>query len=90
MKQYNVVADLVGTEKPDEIVIVSGHFDSWNGPGSQGACDNGTGSMTAMEAARILTKVKAKPKRTIRFILWSGEEQGLYGSQRLRRRTAPE
>ena len=80
IKQYNVVADLVGTEKPDELVIVSGHFDSWNGPGSQGCCDNGTGSMTAMEAARILTKVGAKPKRTIRFVLWSGEEQGLYGS----------
>lgn len=80
VKQYNVVADLVGSEKPDEIVIVSGHFDSWNGPGSQGTTDNGTGSMTAMEAARILTKVKAKPKRTIRFILWSGEEQGIYGS----------
>ena len=80
VKQYNVVADLVGSEKPNEIVIVSGHFDSWNGPGSQGCCDNGTGSMTALEAARILTKVGAKPKRTIRFILWSGEEQGLYGS----------
>ncbi len=78
--QYNVVADIRGTEKPDEIVIVSGHFDSWNGPGSQGACDNGTGSMTAMEAARILSRVGAKPKRTIRFILWSGEEQGLFGS----------
>jgi len=80
VKQYNVIADLPGTEKPDEMVIVSGHFDSWNGPGSQGTTDNGTGSMTAMEAARILTKVKAKPKRTIRFILWSGEEQGIYGS----------
>lgn len=80
VKQFNVVADLPGTEKPDEMVIVSGHFDSWNGPGSQGATDNGTGAMTAMEAARILTKVKAKPKRTIRFILWSGEEQGLFGS----------
>ncbi|RYG15027.1 M20/M25/M40 family metallo-hydrolase, partial [bacterium] len=81
VKQYNVVADLVGSEKPDELVIVSGHFDSWNGPGSLGTCDNGTGSMTAMEAARILTKLKVKPKRTIRFILWSGEEQGLWGSR---------
>jgi hypothetical protein len=81
VKQYNVVADIRGTEKPDEIVIVSGHFDSWNGPGSQGCCDNGTGSMTAMEAARILAKAKARPKRTIRFILWSGEEQGLWGSR---------
>lgn len=77
---YNVVAEIKGTEKPDEVVIVSGHFDSWNGPGSQGAQDNGVGSMTAMEAARILCAAHAKPKRTIRFILWSGEEQGIFGS----------
>jgi hypothetical protein len=77
---YNVIADIKGTEKPDEMVIVSGHFDSWNGPGSQGAQDNGVGAMTAMEAARILCAAHAKPKRTIRFILWSGEEQGIYGS----------
>lgn len=78
--QYNVIAEIRGTEKPDEVVIVSGHFDSWDGPGSTGTCDNGTGSSTAMEAARILCKVGAKPKRTIRFILWTGEEQGLFGS----------
>lgn len=78
--QYNVVAEIVGTEKPDEVVIVSGHFDTWDGPGSLGVCDNGTGSSVAIEAARILNKVKAKPKRTIRFILWTGEEQGLFGS----------
>lgn len=78
--QYNVVAEIKGTEKPDEVVIVSGHFDSWNGPGSQGASDNGTGSAVTMECARLLNKVGAKPKRTIRFILWSGEEEGLYGS----------
>ena len=77
---YNVIAEIKGTEKPDEVVIVSGHFDSWNGPGSQGAQDNGVGSMTAMEAARILCAAHAKPKRTIRFILWSGEEQGIFGS----------
>ena len=77
---YNVIADIKGTEKPDEMVIVSGHFDSWNGPGSQGAQDNGVGAMTAMEAARILCAARAKPKRTIRFILWSGEEQGILGS----------
>jgi len=77
---YNVVADIKGTEKPDEMVIVSGHFDSWNGPGSQGAQDNGVGAMTAMEAARILCAAHAKPKRTIRFILWSGEEEGIFGS----------
>lgn len=80
VSNYNVIADIPGTEKPDEYVIVSGHFDSWDGPGSQGANDNATGSMTAMEAARILMASKVKPKRTIRFILWTGEEQGLFGS----------
>jgi hypothetical protein len=79
--QYNVIAEIKGSERPDEVVIVSGHFDSWDGPGSVGALDNGTGSSTAMEAARILCKIKAKPKRTIRFILWTGEEQGLFGSR---------
>lgn len=79
--QYNVVADIVGSEKPDEMVIVCGHLDSWNSPGSQGANDNGTGTVSAMEAARILALSGVKPKRTIRFILWSGEEQGLLGSR---------
>jgi hypothetical protein len=78
--QYNVVAEIPGTEKPDEVVIVSGHLDSWNSPGSQGANDNGTGTCVALEAARILSSVRAKPKRTVRFILWSGEEEGLLGS----------
>jgi hypothetical protein len=79
--QYNVIADLKGSERPDEMVIVCGHLDSWNSPGSQGALDNGNGAMVALEAARILTKSGVKPKRTIRFILWSGEEQGLLGSR---------
>lgn len=78
---YNVIAEIPGTEKPDEVVIVSGHLDSWNGPGSQGAQDNGTGSMVTLEAARLLIKANAQPKRTIRFILWTGEEQGLLGSR---------
>jgi len=77
--QYNVVADLVGSEKPDEFVIVSGHLDSWDG--AQGTVDNGTGCATTLEAARLLTAAGAKPKRTIRFILWTGEEQGLFGSE---------
>ncbi len=81
MVQSNVVAEIRGTEKPDEVVIVSGHFDSWDGPGSEGASDNGTGSAALLEAARILNKVGARPKRTIRFILWTGEEQGLFGSR---------
>ena len=77
---HNVIAEIPGTEKPDEVVIVSGHFDSWDGPGAQGTLDNGTGSSVTLEAARILMASGAKPKRTIRFILWSGEEQGLFGS----------
>ncbi|MCW5943126.1 MAG: M20/M25/M40 family metallo-hydrolase [Fimbriimonadaceae bacterium] len=82
VKVYNVIADIPGTEKPDEYVIISGHLDSWNGPGSQGAVDNGTGSCVTLEAARILMKAGAKPKRTIRFVLWTGEEQGLHGSRK--------
>lgn len=77
---YDTIAEIKGTEKPDEVIIVSGHLDSWNGPGSQGTTDNGTGSAVTLEAARILMAAKAKPKRTIRFILWTGEEQGLLGS----------
>jgi Zn-dependent M28 family amino/carboxypeptidase len=79
MQVYNTVADLRGSEKPDEMVIVGGHLDSWDlGTGST---DNGTGSMAVLEAARALSKLNLKPKRTIRFVLFSGEEQGLYGSQ---------
>jgi carboxypeptidase Q len=75
---YNTVADLRGSEKPDELVIIGGHLDSWDlGTGST---DNGTGSMAVLEAARALAKLNLKPKRTIRFVLFSGEEQGLYGS----------
>jgi len=78
---YNTVAEIKGTVWPDEIVIISGHLDSWNGPGSQGTTDNGTGSSVTLEAARILMAAGAKPKRTIRFVLWTGEEQGLLGSR---------
>jgi hypothetical protein len=75
---YNVIADIEGSEKPDEYVIVGGHIDSWDG--ATGTTDNGTGCATTLEAARILMKSGVKPKRTIRFMLWSGEEQGLLGS----------
>ncbi len=78
IKLYNVIADIPGTEKPDEFVIVGGHLDSWDG--ATGATDNGTGVSTTLEAARILMKAGLRPKRTIRFMLWSGEEQGLLGS----------
>jgi carboxypeptidase Q len=76
---YNTVAEIRGTEKPDEVVILGAHLDSWDlGTGST---DNGTGSMAVMEAARTLAKLDLKPKRTIRFILFTGEEQGLIGSK---------
>lgn len=79
LEVYNTVADIRGSEKPDEVVIIGGHLDSWDlGTGST---DNGTGSIAVLEAARALAKLNLKPKRTIRFVLFSGEEQGLYGSQ---------
>lgn len=78
---YNTIAEIPGTEFPNEVVIVSAHLDSWDGPGSQGCTDNGTGSAVTLEAARILAAVGAKPRRTIRFINWTGEEQGLLGSK---------
>src|SRR6185295_12570494 len=76
---YNVIAELPGSEKPDELVIVGGHLDSWDG--ATGATDNGTGVCTTLEAARLLTLTGARPKRTIRFMLWTGEEQGMLGSR---------
>ena len=78
---FNTVAEIPGTEWPEQVVIISGHLDSWDGPGSDGTQDNGTGSCVTLEAARILMEVGAQPQRTIRFILWGGEEQGLLGSR---------
>ncbi len=75
----NVVADIVGAEFPDEYVIVQGHLDTWDG--AEGAQDNGTGVATTMEAARVLAQSGVQPRRTIRFVLYTGEEQGLFGSQ---------
>ncbi|MBK8181184.1 MAG: M20/M25/M40 family metallo-hydrolase [Planctomycetes bacterium] len=77
--QHNVIADIRGSEWPDEYVIVGGHLDSWDG--AQGAVDNATGCATTLEAARLLMASGARPKRTIRFALWTGEEQGLFGSE---------
>ncbi|MSR75320.1 MAG: M20/M25/M40 family metallo-hydrolase [Planctomycetes bacterium] len=79
IKLYNVLAEIPGTEKPNELVIVGGHIDSWDG--ARGTTDNGTGTATTIEAARLLMAAGAKPRRTIRFMLWSGEEQGLLGSR---------
>lgn len=76
---YNTVAEIVGTEKPDEVIMLGGHLDAWHS--ATGATDNATGCSIAMEAVRIIQALGLKPKRTIRVALWSGEEQGLLGSQ---------
>ncbi|MFK5956921.1 MAG: M20/M25/M40 family metallo-hydrolase [Planctomycetota bacterium] len=80
---YNVIAEIPGTDLANEMVIFGGHIDSWDG--ARGAQDNGTGTSTTLEAARILSSILKEqglqPRRTIRFMLWSGEEQGLLGSR---------
>jgi hypothetical protein len=75
---YNVIADLKGSEKPDEMVIVSGHLDSWDL--GQGAIDDGAGVAVSMQVPFLLKTLGLKPKRTIRFIAWMDEEQGGSGS----------
>ena len=77
---FDTVAEIPGTDPKlkDQIVMVGGHLDSWIS--GTGATDNGAGSIVAMEAVRILKSLGIKPKRTIRIALWSGEEQGLFGS----------
>ncbi len=76
---YNVLAELPGSDKKGELVMIGAHLDSWH-PGT-GATDNAAGSAVMMEAMRILKAVGAKPRRTIRIGLWGGEEQGLLGSR---------
>ena len=75
----NTIAEIKGNEKPNEYVILSAHFDSWDG--GTGATDNGTGTLVMMEAMRILKKVYPNPKRTILVGHWGSEEQGLNGSR---------
>jgi hypothetical protein len=76
---FNAIAEIPGSDKADEVVMLGGHLDSWHA--ATGATDNAIGCAVTMEAARILVAVGAKPRRTIRVALWSGEEQGLLGSQ---------
>lgn len=76
---YNTIAEIPGGDKGDEIVMLGGHMDSWHA--GTGATDNGAGVAVAMEAVRILQALNLKPRRTIRVGLWSGEEQGLFGSR---------
>lgn len=76
---FNTIAEIKGTEKPDEYIILSAHFDSWDG--GTGATDNATGTITMMEAVRILKEIYPNPKRSILVGLWGSEEQGLNGSR---------
>ena len=75
---YNVLADIPGSDPKAGYVMAGAHLDSW--VAGDGAADNGAGSAVVMEAARILASVGLRTKRTIRFALWSGEEEGLLGS----------
>jgi carboxypeptidase Q len=75
---YNVVGELPGTDKADEVVMNGGHFDSWNA--ATGATDNAAGGAVAVEALRLIRALNLPHRRTIRVALWSGEEEGLYGS----------
>jgi carboxypeptidase Q len=76
---YNVIGEIQGTDKRDEVIMLGGHLDSWHA--ATGATDNAIGCAVMMEAARILKAIGVRPRRTIRVALWSGEEQGLLGSQ---------
>ena len=76
---YNTISEIPGTDRKDEIVMLGGHLDSWQS--ATGATDNAIGCATMMEAARILKALGVTPRRTIRVALWSGEEEGILGSQ---------
>ena len=76
---YNVVAEIPGTDKKDELVMLGGHFDSW--AGGTGAVDDASGCVVVLEAMRVLKALGVKPRRTIRAAFWTGEEEGFYGSR---------
>jgi hypothetical protein len=76
---FNTIAEIPGTDKKGEVVMLGAHLDSWHG--GTGATDNGAGSVVAMEVMRVLKAIGVQPKRTIRIALWSGEEEGLLGSR---------
>jgi hypothetical protein len=76
---YNVIGEIYGSDKKDEVIMLGGHLDSWHS--ATGATDNAIGCATMMEAARIIKAIGVKPRRTIRVACWGGEEQGLLGSQ---------
>lgn len=78
-KAVNLIGEIPGTDLADEVVMMGAHFDTWHA--SPNASDNTSGVAVVLEAARILTAIGAKPRRTIRVALWSGEEQGIHGSR---------
>ena len=84
----NVVAEIVGREKPDEVVVLGGHIDSWDV--GQGAMDDGGGSVAAWEAVRLMHALGLRPRRTVRVVLWTNEENGVEGGQAYRDRHAAE
>jgi Zn-dependent M28 family amino/carboxypeptidase len=79
LDSFNIIAEIPGMDKADEVVMLGAHFDSW--AGGTGATDNAAGSAVMMEAMRILSACKMKMRRTVRLALWTGEEEGLFGSR---------
>jgi len=83
VKSRNVIGEIVGREKPEEVVIVSGHIDSWDV--GQGAMDDGGGCVSAWESVRLMHKLGLRPRRTIRVVLWTNEENGIAGGKAYRK-----
>src|SRR5437867_2474410 len=79
LNSFNIVAEIPGTDRADELVMLGAHFDSWHT--GTGATDNAAGSAVMMEAVRILKATGLKVRRTVRLALWTGEEEGLLGSR---------
>jgi carboxypeptidase Q len=88
VESYNVIGDIKGSEHPEQVIVVSGHLDSWDL--GTGAIDDGAGVAVSMEAANVIQKLKLKPKRTIRVIAWMNEENGTMGSKTYAKDHAPD
>jgi carboxypeptidase Q len=81
-ESFNVIGEVPGAERPDEVVVIGGHLDSWDV--GQGAHDDGGGCVVAMEAARLISELGLRPRRTIRVVLWTNEENGTRGAEAYR------
>jgi carboxypeptidase Q len=77
-RSHNVIGEIRGSERPDEVIVMGGHIDSWDV--GQGAMDDGGGSVAAWEAARLIKQSGVRPKRTVRVVLWTAEEIGIVGA----------